>query len=144
MCTLVMGISVERGFTNQPELRLNIFKYLNFENFSKIFIMFFKAYLSMLTRIRIPLETKYFIDLKGFLNLILHILQIRYPYPIYVTQINIYETYICGRVSRILLNNGGIWQVVWNTSSNTDVNYARIFTTDYFVRINYIAKLTIS
>ena len=61
-----------------------------------------------------------------------HFIELEFPLEIYVSQVNIYETYHCGAVVGVQLKDAATnkWQVVWQSETGRALNieHSRIFS----------------
>jgi hypothetical protein len=60
-----------------------------------------------------------------------HFIELEFPTEVYVTQINIYETYHAGSIVRILLRNKELnaWKMVWESAVGAlNIESSRIFS----------------
>ena len=74
-------------------------------------------------------------------------LQLQYDQALYVSRIDIYETFHAGGVKAVLAKDpGGQWQQLWKTESVEDIGQARIFSPPIKVQccpfITYLEDLT--
>lgn len=55
-------------------------------------------------------------------------IELEYPQELFVTRLNIYETYHGGAIKRIKLKNKGEWVTVWQVERAQNIAVSRIFT----------------